>query len=54
VVALNLGDGATTVAGVTGTVRIATRRDRDGERVTGSLALGPGEGVVVLEDAPSG
>jgi alpha-glucosidase len=54
VVALNLGDGATTVDRVTGTVRIATRRDRDGERVTGSLALGPGEGVVVLEDAPSG
>jgi alpha-glucosidase len=54
VVALNLGAGAATLDGIMGTVRIATRRARDGERVAGALALGPGEGMVVLEDAPAG
>jgi hypothetical protein len=34
-------------------VRIDTRRERDGERVAGALALGPWEGVVVwLDEAP--
>jgi alpha-glucosidase len=45
-VALNLGDEERTVAG-RGTIAIATRRERDGEKVTGKLTLGPGEGVVV-------
>jgi alpha-glucosidase len=46
VVALNLGaeEGAVPVRG---TVAIATRRDRDGEAVEGSLALEGGEGAVV-------
>ena len=39
---------------VTGTVRVATRRSRDEERVEGSLALEPGEGVVVLLDTLPG
>jgi hypothetical protein len=31
-------------------VRVATRRGRDGQRIEGTLTLGPAEGVVVLED----
>jgi alpha-glucosidase len=46
VVALNLGDASAT-ADVTGTIRIGTDRSRDGERVDGTLALGPWEGAVV-------
>jgi alpha-glucosidase len=46
-VLLNLGDAGATVAGITGTVVIGTRRSRDGEAVVGSLALAPGEGVVL-------
>jgi len=51
VVALNLGTAPARVAGITGTVRVATRRDRDGERVEGELVLEPSDGVVVLLDA---
>jgi hypothetical protein len=46
VVALNLGSGAASVP-VSGTIAIGTRRARDGERVDGTLALGPREGAVV-------
>jgi alpha-glucosidase len=46
-VALNLADAPVTVEGVSGNVAIATDRARDGERVAGSVRLGPYEGVVV-------
>jgi glycosidase len=45
-VALNLGDAEASVE-VAGTIRIGTDRARDGERVDGSLALGPWEGAVL-------
>jgi alpha-glucosidase len=48
VVALNLGDGPVTLEGVAGTVRIGTRRDREGTVVDGELVLGPWEGVVLV------
>ncbi len=51
VVALNLGDETTIVDGVNGLVRISTRRERDGERVDGALALHPWEGAVIWLDA---
>ena len=47
VVALNLGGREARVDGVDGTVRIGTRRGRDGERVSGPLRLAAREGVVV-------
>jgi alpha-glucosidase len=50
VVALNLADDEARVDDVNGIVRIATRRARDGERVSGTLTLGPWEGVVVWLD----
>jgi alpha-glucosidase len=46
VVAVNLGDEEGAIA-VEGTVAIATRRERDGEPVRGTLSLAPGEGAVV-------
>ncbi|HSC90554.1 MAG TPA: alpha-amylase family glycosyl hydrolase [Gaiellaceae bacterium] len=49
VVALNLGETAAELA-VRGTVLVATNRARDGERVDGSLRLGPGEAAVLDED----
>ena len=54
VVALNLGDAPATLGSVTGTVRVATRRFRDDERIDGTLALEPGDGVVVLLDTLPG
>jgi alpha-glucosidase len=50
VVALNLGDDPARLALANGMVRIGTRRERDGERVDGSLALGPWEGAIVWLD----
>ena len=47
VVAVNLGDEAAAHDGVTGTVRVSTDRSRDGERVDGTLAVGPWEGVIL-------
>jgi alpha-glucosidase len=47
VVAVNLGGDETALDGVEGTVRVATDRARDGERVDGRLDLGPWEGAVV-------
>ena len=47
VVAVNLSDDEGVVEDVRGTVEVGTRRERDGERVHGSLALAPWEGVVV-------
>lgn len=49
-VALNLGDAPTTLPDVHGVVRIGTHRARDGEQVSGSLALGPWEGVILRLD----
>jgi len=46
-VALNLSGDEVAVGGVGGTVAIATARQRDGERVGGTLALGPWQGAVV-------
>jgi hypothetical protein len=55
VVALNLGDDPAEVDVPDGMVRIGTRRERDGERVGGSLTLGPWEGAIVwLDEAPDG
>jgi alpha-glucosidase len=54
VVALNLGTEIATVGNVTGAIRVATRRARDGERVEGGLTLAPGEGAVVLLDVLPG
>jgi alpha-glucosidase len=54
VIALNLGTETATLQSVTGVIRIATRRARDGERVEGALTLEPGEGVVVLLDVLPG
>ena len=51
VVALNLGDDPVRLDVANGMLRIGTRRERDGERVsTGSLALGPWEGAIVWLD----
>jgi alpha-glucosidase len=47
-VALNLSGKPASVEGLDGVVRLATRREREGERVDGGLSLGPWEGVVVL------
>ncbi len=47
VVALNLADAGARLDGVTGIIRIGTRRVRDGERVDGVLTLGPWEGAIV-------
>ena len=46
-VALNMGDGEVPIAGLAGTVAIATVRARDGETVDGALRLGPWQGAVV-------
>ena len=46
-VAVNLSDAAVALPGIEGRVAIGTQRGRDGEAVTGAVALGPWEGVVV-------
>ena len=54
IVALNLGDDRAGVGVSSGVVRIGTERERDGERVAGSLALGPWEGAILwLDEAPA-
>jgi alpha-glucosidase len=54
IVALNLGDDPARLDVAKGIVRIGTARDRGGERVAGSLALGPWEGAIVwLDEAPA-
>jgi hypothetical protein len=50
VVALNLGDDPSQVEVANGMVRIGTRRERDGERVEGSVSLGAWEGAIVWLD----
>jgi alpha-glucosidase len=54
VVALNLGAEPASLDGVTGTIRVATRRSRDDERVDATLRLDPGDGAVVLLDVLPG
>lgn len=51
-VACNLSDDPATVPGVDGEIRVSTRRERDGGRVDGSVALAPWEAVVVWCDGP--
>ena len=46
-VAVNLGSEDAEVQGLAGTVLVGTDRGRDGEAVSGSLRLAPGEGAVV-------
>jgi hypothetical protein len=46
-VACNLADDAATVPDVEGDIRISTVRARDGDAVTGTLALDPWEAVIV-------
>jgi alpha-glucosidase len=45
--AVNLGEEASVVDGLTGSVALGTDRGRDGQPVAGSFALGPGEGALV-------
>ena len=52
IVALNLGDDPAWLDLANGIVRIGTERERDGQRVAGSLALGPWEGAIVWLDEP--
>jgi alpha-glucosidase len=47
VVAINFGQDATEIDGVEGSVALATRREREGERVDRTLRLEPGEGVII-------
>ena len=47
VVAINLGQAAVEIAGVEGSVALATRREREGERVERTLRLEPAEGVII-------
>ena len=47
VVVLNLGAAAVIVPGISGTIAIGTRRERDGEPVTGTVTLAPNEGAVL-------
>ena len=50
VVAVNLSGRTAQVEAFGGVVVLGTRREREGERVTGSLPLGPAEGVVISAD----
>ena len=47
VVALNLAEEPVEIAGISGSVALATNRERDGERADGRLRLAPAEGAVV-------
>jgi alpha-glucosidase len=46
-IALNLSDDERVVEGMTGTLALATAREREGERVDGRIVLGPWQGTVV-------
>ncbi len=50
-VAVNLGSGPVEIGGLHGLVALATRRERDGETVSGALRLEPAEAVVVIPAA---
>jgi alpha-glucosidase len=47
-VALNLSEADATVPGLSGRIEIATDRARDGEAVSGGIALGPWQGAVLI------
>jgi alpha-glucosidase len=47
VVSINLGGSPSEVEGVEGSVALATRREREGDRVDGTLQLEPAEGVII-------
>ena len=47
VVAINFGTDAAEIEGVEGSIALATRREREGERVDGTLRLEPAEGVII-------
>jgi alpha-glucosidase len=47
VVALNLSDGELELPGMEGEIALCTQRERDGERVTGALALAPWQAAVL-------
>jgi hypothetical protein len=49
---VNLGDDPARLDVANGVVRIGIERERDGDRVAGSLALGPWEGAIVWLDEP--
>ncbi len=51
-VALNFADGPRELDAVVGLIRLTTTRDREGDRVNGTLALAPNEGAIVWLDAP--
>jgi alpha-glucosidase len=54
-VALNLSGERAEIEGLAGVVLVATDRARDGEQVSGTLALEPWQGAVLeLSDRPSG
>jgi hypothetical protein len=48
VVACNLGDERAVVPDVSGTVRLSTIRERDGEVLSGSVPLEPWEAVILV------
>jgi len=48
--AVNLSGAEVEVAGLGGSVLVATDRSRDGERVDGTLRLGPWQGAVLALD----
>ena len=48
-VALNLSDDEREIEGLQGSIALSTRRDREGQRLTGALRLRPWEGVVAAE-----
>jgi hypothetical protein len=50
-VAVTLGSGPVEIGGLHGLVALATRRERDGETVSGALRLEPAEAVVVIPAA---
>jgi alpha-glucosidase len=54
VVALNLGQDATEIAGIEGSIALATDRGREAELVDGRLRLQPAEGVVVESAGAAG
>jgi hypothetical protein len=47
-VAVNLSDQQGEVRGVVGEIRLCTRRDRDGGRLGGRLALRPWEALIAV------
>ena len=51
IVAVNLSDRQVRIPEVAGGIKLATARSRDGERLTGTLTLGPWEGAVCSSES---